>query len=135
MTGGTTYSASVLRSNTVTFRSPYGGEQYGSLALRTDPKYGKDVIFSIQRGQLLCRSYEDCEILVRFDDGKPEQFAGVGAADNSTEIVFIRNYERFLGKLRKAKIVRISLNIYQEGAPVFEFDVDGFNQAKYIQKK
>ena len=40
------------------FRSPYDGDQYGRLTLRIDPKYGKDVIFSIQRGQLLCASYE-----------------------------------------------------------------------------
>jgi len=135
MTGGATRHAYVLSTNTVNFGSPYAGAQHGRLSLRIDPKYGRDVIFSIERGQLLCRSYEDCDILVRYDEGKPERFSAVGPADNSSETVFIRNYDRFLGKLRKAQIVRISLNVYQEGAPVFEFDVSGFNEARYAGKK
>lgn len=135
MTGGTTRHAYVLSTNSVNFGSPYAGQQYGRLVLRTDPKYGRDVMFSIERGQLLCHSYEACNVLVRFDDGKPERFSGVGPEDNSSEIVFIRNYEKFLGRLRKSKIVRISLNVYQEGAPVFEFDVSGFDHAKYSGKK
>lgn len=135
MTGGDTRHAYVQSSNTVKFGSPYGGAQRGRLTLRSDSQYGLNVIFSIERGQLLCRSYKDCDVLVRFDEGKPEQFAAIGPADNSTETVFIRNYDRFLGKLRKAQIVKISLNVYQEGAPVFEFDVSGFNEAKYVVKK
>jgi hypothetical protein len=134
MTGGATHHAYVLSTNTVNFGFPYAGEQHGRLSLRTDPKYGRDIIFSIERGQLLCQSYEDCDVLVRFDNGKPEHFSAVGPADNSSETVFFRNYDRFLGKLRKAKRVRISLNVYQQGAPVFEFDVSGFNQAKYTGK-
>jgi hypothetical protein len=70
-----------------------------------------------------------------FDDAKPERFSAIGPADNSSETVFLRNYDRFLGKLRKAKTVRMSLNVYQQGAPVFEFDVSGFNEAKYSGKK
>jgi len=135
MTGGKTRSTYVFSSNTVSFGSPYSGAQHGQLTLRNDPKYGRDVIFSIERGQLLCRSYEDCNILVRFDDGKPETFSAIGPADNSSDTVFIRNYDRFLGKLRKAKTVRISLNVYKEGAPVFEFDVGGFDEAKHTGKK
>ena len=134
MTGATIYHASVSSTNAVNFGSPYDGEQHGQLTLRTDPKYGRDLIFSIERGQLLCRSYEDCQAMIRFDDGKPENFSGIGPADNSSETVFIRNYDKFLGRLRKAKIVRISMNIYQEGAPVFEFDVSGFSQEKYLPK-
>lgn len=134
MTGGTTRHASVLSTNTVSFGSPYSGAQHGRLALRIDPKYGRDVIFAIERGQLLCRSYEDCDVLVRFDEGKPERFSAVGPADNSSETVFLRNYDRFLEKLRKAKVVRLSMNVYQEGAPVFEFDVSGFNHSKYTGK-
>ncbi len=135
MTGGTMYSAVVLSTNTVNFGFPYSGEQYGRLVLRTAQKNGKDVLFSIEKGQFLCRSYEDCQVNVRFDDGKPEIYAGVGPSDNSSDLVFIRNYEKFSSKLRKAKVVRISVNIYQQGAPVFEFDVSGFDQDKYISKK
>ena len=116
------------------FDFPYSGEQHATLNLRVDPRYGKDVIFRIERGQILCHSYEDCTVLVRFDDGKAVNYTAVGAADNSTETIFIRNYGRFVENMLKAKMVRISTNIYQEGAPVFEFDVSDFDQNKYKPK-
>ena len=135
MSKGTTHHAVVLSTNTVKFQFPYSGAQHATLNLRTDPRYGKDVIFSIERGQILCHSYEDCTVLVRFDDEQASNYSAVGAADNSTETIFIRNYDRFVGKMAKAKRVRISTNIYQEGAPVFEFDVSGFDQNKYKPNK
>lgn len=132
---GEIYQAQVSSSNTVNFDFPYSGTQHGTLRLRTHPRHGKDIIFSIEKGQILCHSYEDCTVLVRFDNEKPENYSAVGAADNSTETIFIRNYSKFAGKMLKAKRVRISANIYQEGAPAFEYDVSNFDQGKYKPKK
>lgn len=135
MSKGTSYHAAVSSTNTVEFGFPYAGAQYATLNLRIDPRNGKDVIFKIERGQILCHSYKDCTVLVRFDDEKATNYSAVGAADNSTETIFIRNYGRFVEQMLKAKQVRISTNIYQQGAPVFEFDVSGFDQQKYKPKK
>jgi len=135
MAKGVTYHAIVSSANTVDFDFPYSGAQHATLGLRTHPRYGKDVIFSIERGQILCHSFEDCTILVRFDDGEAQRYSAIGAADNSTETIFIRNYARFLSSMQKAKTVRIAVEIYHEGAPVFEFDVSGFDPEKYKPKK
>jgi zinc-ribbon domain len=132
---GAIYQAQVSSSNTVDFDFPYSGAQHASLTLRIHPRYGKDIIFSIEKGQFLCHSYEDCTVLVRFDDEQAVNYTAVGAADNSTETIFIRNYGRFVEKMLKAKRVRIATNIYQQGAPVFEFGVSGFDQNKYKPKK
>lgn len=132
---GTTYFAQVKSSNTVTFDSPYDGPQHGTLTIRTHPRHGKDVVLSIERGQFLCRSYEDCNILVRFDDEKASTYSAVGPADNSSESIFLRNYQRFVAGMLKAKRVRISAEIYQEGSPVFEFDVSDFDESKYKPSK
>ena len=131
MSKGAIYQALVSSSNTVNFSFPYAGAQKAELILRTHPRYGKDLVFRIERGQILCRSYEDCAVLVRFDDEQAVNYAATGAADNSTETIFIRDYARFAKKMLKAQRVRIAANIYQEGAPVFEFDVRGFDQNKY----
>lgn len=131
MTSAVTRFAGVTSTNTVSFQPPYSGAQHATLLLREHPRHGKDVILTIDRGQILCRSYEACNVLVRFDDQKPVTYSGVGPADNSTESVFIRNYPKFIASLKKAKRVRISVNIYQEGAPVFEFDVSDFDERKY----
>lgn len=134
MSGSTTYHAYILSTNTVEFDFPYSGEQHAILSLRDSPRHGKDVIFRIEKGQILCNSYEDCSVLVRFDDEKAINYSAIGAADNSTETIFIRNYGKFVEKMRKAKLVRISTNIYQQGAPVFEFNVSDFDQNKYKPK-
>jgi zinc ribbon protein len=135
MAKGTVSEASVKSSNTVNFSFPYAGDQHGTLTLRTHPRYGKDVIFSLEKGQIPCPSYSGgCKVLVRFDDAAAIQYTGVAPADNSTETVFIRDYSGFVARMSKAKTVRISANIYQEGAPVFEFDVRGFDQARYKPK-
>lgn len=132
---GAIYHAAVSSSNTVDFKFPYAGAQHAMLNLRISPRHGKDIIFRIERGQILCHSYEDCTVLVRFDDEKATNYSAVGAADNSTETIFIRNYDRFVEKMLKAKQVRISTNIYQQGAPAFEFDVSSFDLNKYKPKK
>lgn len=134
MKKGVVHEASVSSSNTVSFSFPYSGEQHATLTLRTHPRHGKDLILRIEKGQFLCPSYEGCNVLVRFDDHEPATFSAVGPADNSTEVIFIRNYSRFVEKMVKAKRVRISANVYQEGAPVFEFDVSGFDPAQYKPK-
>ncbi|MDD5681104.1 MAG: zinc ribbon domain-containing protein [Candidatus Omnitrophica bacterium] len=132
---GTIYQAQVSSSNTVNFDFPYSGAQHGTLTLRTHPRYGEDIIFRIEKGQILCNSYEDCTVLVRFDDDEATNYSARGAADNSTETIFIQNYRRFMEKMLKAKRVRVAVNIYQEGAPVFEFDVSNFDQGKYKPEK
>jgi hypothetical protein len=134
MTGGKRRIASVESKNTVDFDFPYNGSQNGHLTLRTDPRYGKDVLFRIEKGQILCTSYDGCMVQVRFDDEKPSNFAASGAADQSSNVVFLGDYNRFLSKLRKAKRVRFAVNIYQQGTPVFEFDVSGFDFDKYQAK-
>lgn len=132
MSEGAAYFAAVESTNTVEFGFPYSGAQHATLTVRSHPRYGKDIIFSIERGQFLCPSYDGCEVLVRFDDAKAIRYHANAAADNSTETIFIRGYSAFLQHLEKSKRVRIAANIYQQGVPVFEFDVSGFDVKKYV---
>lgn len=131
---GTVYTAYVSSTNTVNFDFPYSGEQHATLSLRTHPRWGKDLFFRIEKGQLLCNSYDGCNVLIRFDEAEPLTFSAIGPDDNSSEVIFIRNYGRFVERMLKAKRVRIAVNVYQEGAPTFEFDVSDFDQAKYKPK-
>ena len=132
---GTVYQAQVASSNTVNFAFPYSGPQHATLILRTHPRYGKDVIFSVERGQILCNSNDDCNVLVRFDDQEAVKYSASEPTDNSRTLIFIRNYSAFVGKMLKAKRVRIAVNFYQQGSPAFDFDVSDFSQAKYKPKK
>jgi hypothetical protein len=131
MTGKASHIASVRSNNTVEFEFPYSGVQHGRLSIRRHPRWGNDVFFAIEKGQLLCTSYEGCTVLVRFDEGEPLSFSAAPAADHSTETVFIQNYDRFVTKMRAAKEVRISPKVYQQGDVVFTFDVSGFDQKAF----
>jgi hypothetical protein len=135
MSKGRIHWAFTDSTNTVNFRFPYSSPQHGTLILRIHPKSGKNVALLIEQGQLLVRSYEDSYALVRFDDGDPINFRVVGAEDHSTTEAFFRDYQGFVNKMLKAKRVRISVPVYREGSPVFEFDVSGFDTDAYLEKK
>lgn len=121
---GTVKQALVLSLNEVQFNFPYHGAQRGFLHLRIHPKYGKDVILSVKKGQFLC-GINNCQVAVRFDNGKAQNFTAVGPADHDTTTLFIRGYDRFLAGARKAKKVYIEAQFYQQGTRVFEFDISG----------
>jgi hypothetical protein len=132
MSKGHIFMARVKSSNTVSFDFPYSGAQHGTLSLRTHPRYGEDLIFRIEKGQILCNSYESCDVLIRFDNDEPIEYATTGTEDGSTETIFISDYSGFVRRMLKAKKVRISVTIFQEGSPIFEFDVSDFDQSKYL---
>jgi hypothetical protein len=131
MTSRKSRTARIQSENAVNFGFPYQGEQHATLMLRDHPSYGRDVIVKIEQGQFLCQSYSDCQVRVRFDENNPERWSAVGPSDNSTTTLFIRNEARFIQKMRKARIVRIQVPIYQEGEPMFEFHVSGFQLDRY----
>jgi predicted nucleic acid-binding Zn ribbon protein len=114
--------ADVLSLNEVVFDFPYGGAQRGTLTLRIHPKYGRDVVLSIEKGQFLC-GIDDCVVAVRFDDGKAQNYTAVAPSDHSTTSLFIRGYDRFVPAAKKAKRVSIEAQFYQQGTRVFEFDI------------
>lgn len=126
LTGKKILTAWVKSENTVTFGFPYQGEQRGRLEFRKHPKYGKDVLLQIERGQFVC-GIDQCTVAVRFDDGAVQQFSAGTPDDNSTETLFIRNYSRFVSQAAKAKRVVISATVYQEGDRAFTFNVSGLD--------
>ena len=131
MTGRTSRMARIGSENTVTFDFPYQGAQHATLVIRNHPSYGRDVLLQIERGQILCPSYDDCTVRVRFDEGSPERWTAAGPSDNSSTVVFLRGSGRFLQRMRNARVVRIAVPVYQEGEPAFEFRVGGFDYQRY----
>lgn len=120
-------TATVNSSNTISFEFPYNGPQKATLHIRKHPRYGKDVILSITKGQFLCSSVSDgCSVSVRFDDRKAERFSASEPSDNDSTAVFIKGYDRFVSALKKSKTVRIEATFFHEGNRVMEFNTEGF---------
>lgn len=124
MTGKSEKSASVVSGNSFEFGFPYRGVQHAELTLRDHPRYGKNVILSIERGQFMA-GVLGCAVTVRFDDQAPQKYWARGAADNSTETIFLNNYSKFVTSTRKSRTLRLSTEVYHEGSPVFEFNISG----------
>lgn len=129
MTGRETRSASIRSANTVSFDFPYQGAQHATLTLRIHPQFGEDVILSIERGQMPC--FQRCNVTVRFGDADPRPWGANPASSGSTEILFLQSYRLFIDRLTEVDVVRIQPEVYQEGRPVFRFNVAGFDRGRY----
>ncbi len=131
MTGKQAFHAVIASENTVELEFPYGEPQRGRLFIRQSPQFGFDVFFAIERGQLLCSSWDGCSALVRIDDSAPRQWNANGASDHSTETIFFSNDRALYEAIKKAKVVRIQPKIFQAGVQTFEFDVSGFDPNQF----
>lgn len=122
---GTIKNAYVKSINKLSFDFPYQGLQSATLQLRKHPKYGRDVIVSIDKGQFLCNSYSGCKVSVRFDNSKPIRYNATEPSDYSSTYIFIRNYKSFVSRAKKSKKIYIEAEFYQEGNRVMEFNSEG----------
>ena len=124
MSGKQGASAYVESSNAFELDFPYEGRQRATLAVRQHPRYGRDVIFSLREGQILC-GISECEVRVRFDEGPARTLSANEPADHSNDTLFLPA-SVFSKELGKAKLVRIEVNLYRQGVLLTEFDVSGF---------
>ncbi|WP_338424346.1 hypothetical protein [Sphingopyxis kveilinensis] len=124
MRGTITRTARLTSSNEVNLEFPYGTAS-GHLDVRKRPTDGLNIIFSVDSGQILCRSYNDGHISVKFDDQPIKNYGCDGASDGSSDVAFIRNESGFLANLKKAKKVIIEAEFYQQGRQQFMFETAG----------
>lgn len=132
MSGGT-FRAAVLRSrNTFRLGFPYEGEQRGSLVVRKHPRYGQDVILRIEKGQMLCR-VGGCNYSVKFDEGAIQQFTMNEPESHDSTMLFFSNDSRFLSQMKRAKLVRIEVPLFQYAPLTLEFDVSQFDESRWLE--
>src|SRR5260221_5296908 len=130
MTGKKKSFAIVQSSGTFQLSFPYSGSQHAQVMLRKDPRKGREIIFEIERGQLICE-VSSCSIPVRFDDDKPMSFTASPPSDHTSTALFIDPVDAFYKRLLRAKVLRIEPTIYQHGSIVAEFNVQGFEPEKF----
>lgn len=123
MTGKVEQNAHVRSDNTLNLSFPYAGENHGVILVRKHPRHGLDVMVAVDKGQILCRAYDGCSIMVRFGDQKPQRFSVSEASDHSSEVVFVQNTKKFIDSARKSKKILIQIPMFQQGEQVLEFSV------------
>lgn len=125
MTDRPTHVACSTSTNLVRLQSPYS-DVGARLCIRQSPQHGLDAYVALLGdGQIICRSYDNCSIKVRFGDGEQQSFGATDAADGSSNIVFVTNAQRFVSEVKTAPITRVQLTFYQAGVQVVEFNTAG----------
>ena len=125
MTGKLTKFEEFESGNTVQFAFPYQGGTTARLVLRNHPQYGKDIFMQISKGQLMCHSFSTCSISISIDGGPVFTVFGKGSEDESSRTVFLD--WGLAAKIKGAKSIKIQPPIFQNGRPVFEFDLTGID--------
>ncbi len=109
----------------VRLQSPYS-DVAARLCVRQSPQHGLDVYVALLGdGQIICRSYNNCSVNIRFGDGEQQSFSATDAADGSSNIIFVTNAQRFVTGVKGAPVTRIQLTFYQAGVQVVEFNTSG----------
>lgn len=129
-TGKRAKTASLTSKNSMNFGFPYSGTQYGRFTVRNHPRYGVDAYLSIKEGQLLCDSYSNTTVLVRFDNGAATRYSCGEPADHSSTTVFIHNVAGLEARMKTAKKMYVTVSVYQEGSRTWEFNVKGYDRSK-----
>ena len=101
---------------------PYSGGTTARLILRHHPRYGNDILFGINKGQLICAPYEGCAVTVRFDNDKPVRVHANIPADYDTTTLFLHG--NVMNKIKHAKMIVVEATFYQEGERAFVFKTD-----------
>jgi hypothetical protein len=126
MRGTTAKLASIESENTVDLGFPYG-EVNGQLWIRRRPEDGLNVAFEVDKGQVLCHSFSDGHVSMKFDDGPIQKFRCTGSSDGSSETAFILDEQRALAALKRAKRTVVEAEFYDRGRQQFVFETAGLN--------
>lgn len=119
------YFYSLQSDNYANFDFPYEGDSYLTIVVRWMKKSGYDVLLKITDGQMVGNEYNGTNyVRVRFDGGKVQKFYYDEPNDGSSNLVFLRNAQKFIEKCKNAKDIIIEQEFYQEGVHQLKFHVD-----------
>lgn len=124
MRGGTTYYASLTGTNTLNLGFPYGDQQ-GKVLVRQSPQFGFDILLGVDSGQILCNSFSNSHINVKFDDGPIRRYGCTDASDGTNNMIFVQGAKGFLTNLKKSKKMVVEAAFYQNGMQQMTFETAG----------
>jgi hypothetical protein len=137
MSGKVTYFADTQSAEHVDFNFPYQGDQTATLALRNNADGSTDVLFFMQKGQIVCDEVENCRVTIKLDDAQPEYYPVSFPNDGSRDAIFfdqtptdLRQEALTPQNLKKHKMLRVKVTFYQEGDHIFTFDLSRLDLSK-----
>lgn len=120
MSGKTNNFARLKSNNSLNLSFPYQGKNFGEIIIRKFGGVRQSVVFSIDKGQILCHE-TPCLIEVKFDDSESVLFKAVASDDFDQTIVFLWQSDEFIAAVKSAKLTRIKLPLFQNGEQILRF--------------
>ena len=114
MRGTSTQLAQVTSDNTVDLDFPYG-EVHGQLWLRRRAEDGLNVAFEAEKGQVLCHSFGNSYVSIKFDEGPIRKFRCTGSSDGSSNVAFLNDARGVLAGLKRSKRAVVEAEFFQGG--------------------
>lgn len=134
MSGGITHTATVMSANKINLEFPYHGGTIAWFELSNHPRFGRQIIFTINKGQLPCSIFDGCKVLLRFDDSIPIEYFTQPAADGSSNVLFIRDFDKHIvEKLKVSKQLIIEAMFYRSGNHQFKFNISGLEWQEEVK--
>lgn len=126
MRGTSSKVAQVMSDNTVDLEFPYG-EVHGQIWVRQRPEDGLNAAFEVEKGQILCHSFSESFVSIKFDDGPIQKFRCTDSSDGSNNVAFLNNAHAVLAGLKRSKRAIVEAEFFQQGRKQFTFDTAGLN--------
>ena len=106
------------------------GTLFGVNPILTIRKYNKKApdIFIKAEGVVFGHPEDSERVRLKFDDEKPFSVSYSGAADSSSDLIFLNSESKIISKLKTAKTLVIELPIFMEGNQRATFHIDGYNE-------
>ncbi|WP_386070342.1 hypothetical protein ACFJIW_07245 [Tahibacter sp. UC22_41] len=125
---GKQYHASIYAKGGPTTEGP----QRVTLFIRNHPEWGQSTYLMRDESGFVCP--RDCTLTLRFDDGKPERWAGT-IPPTGEPAIFIDKNEALIARLLKSKVLSIDTEWKDQGKKTLEFEVGGLQAAKLPSAK
>jgi hypothetical protein len=129
MAGKTTGKyAEIGASNTLNLRSPFGAVVPTMTVMNTS--LGVRIKLYLPKGR-----FDDGRVSIKFDDGPVTDIWKIGYMDGSTDFRTLQFSEgspggkQLFGLFKKSKRVKFQVWLFDNGAQVVEFNIDGLNPA------
>ena len=115
--------------NSLNLDFPYNGKNHGEIILRNSKKYEIEILFSIDKGQILC-DVSVCRGKIKFDSSPSIKFIGGKSVDRRSDIIILQKDEHLIELLKSSKKVLIEIPLYREGNQILEFNIEGLDLEK-----
>src|SRR3546814_11310943 len=90
---------------------------------RTDTLLPSTTLFrSVPSGQIMCNSFSDAYVNVKFDDCAIQRYGCTDASDGTSNMILIQGSKGFLSKLRKSKKAVVEAEFFQNGMQQMTFN-------------